>query len=124
MALSHFTVELDPPNAPVVKIDALTLPAGAVQGVQIEQATPSDLPQLVLYMSTGPLTVNGEAIVSTEPTDAPDLLRAFLAQVDPQALSEAAAALAGRPDPRNPTRYMDNPTEALLVALSMMVDEA
>lgn len=123
MALSHFVIELDPPNAPNVRIDSLALPTGVVQGIQIEQATPGDIPQLVLFMAAGQITVNGTALVSTEPTDGSSAVLGFLSQVDPQALSEAAAALQGGPDPRNPTRYLDSPIEAFLVALSMMVEQ-
>ena len=121
MALSHFVIELDPPNAPNVRIDSLALPTGVVQGISIEQATPGDIPQLVLYMAAGQITVNGQAVVSeANPASVYD----FLSQIDPQALSEAAAALQGRPDPRNPARYLDSPTEAFLVALAMMVEQA
>lgn len=120
MALSHFTVELDPPNAPVVRIDALALPTGAVQGVAIEQESPNDLPQLVLYMRAGQITVNGQAIVSDA---SPASIKDFLAQVDPHALSEAATALQGRPDPRNPGTYLDHPNLAVLRALEAMCDE-
>lgn len=122
MALSHFNIELDPPNAPVVRIDALALPTGVVQAVQIEQTSPNDIPQLILFMSAGHISVNGTAVVSTEGAGT-GTVRDFLSQVDPHALSEAACALQGRSDPRNPGRYIDNPTEALLVALSMLCED-
>jgi hypothetical protein len=117
MTLSHFTIELDPPNAPSVRIDSLALPVGSVQGVQIEHASPNELPQLILIMSAGQITVNGDAVVSVDGTES---VAGFLGSVDVMALSEAAAALQGQPDPRNPGRYLDSPTEAYLAALTMM----
>lgn len=119
MSLHRFVVTLDAPDAPVVTIDDYRIPPGVVQSVQIEQATPHDLPQVILFMTGGEVTVNGAAVMSVEGTDAPDTL-SFLASIDPGALSEAAAALQGRADPRNPARYLDNPTEAYLAALHVM----
>lgn len=119
MGLAQIHVTLDPPNAPVVTIDGEPIPCGTVQGVQIEQATPQDLPQVILWLN-GEVTVNGSCLVSVEGSGVP---RSFLASIDPQALSEAAAALQGQPDPRNPARYLDSPTEAFLAALDQMVGQ-
>lgn len=119
MGLSKIVVVLDPPNAPSVTIDGEPLPLGTVKSVQIEQATPHDIPQVILWLN-GEVTVNGSALVSVEGSGEP---RSYLASIDPRALSEAAAALQGRPDPRNPARYLDSPTEAFLAALDQMVGQ-
>lgn len=92
MALARFKARFEPGDDPQVELDGVALPAGVVfAGIALRPGDP--VPRLYLEAPVGAV-VEGEGIVEVrvDTSDTAAVLRAFLANVDPDELERQALA--------------------------------
>lgn len=89
MALLPFRIDTTNPGAPVVEVDGVDV-SDQVRALRLDCAPGTDLPVLTLELRPGAGPVEGAAEIQTVATDLAGTVRAFLAQLDPNEVQQAA----------------------------------